>query len=137
HHQRPGRLVVAQRVEQVRVEDRRLLLLARLHQGVVKQVAGRPLLPLLRGDHVLDQLDQDGASVAALEAELAAQVAELALLAAAEAERAAAEAQVGLVVAAGDAQPAGELAAAADADAAATDPHAAADAAAQADAAAG
>src|SRR5262249_14457329 len=55
--------------------------------------ADRPR-PLAAGDDVLDELDQDGGLVAALEAELAAQVAELAELSAAEAEQAAAGAQV-------------------------------------------
>ena len=96
-----GRLVVAERVQQVGIEERLLLVL--LGIGVVEQVAGGAQLPFLRGDHVLDQLDQDGAGVAALEAELAAEVAELALLAAAEPERAAAEAEVRLAVAAAEA----------------------------------
>src|SRR5205823_6125081 len=83
--QGPRRLIVAERVQLIGVENR-LLVVIDGRVGVIEQVARGAGLPFLGGDDVLNQFDEDATGVAALNAELAAEVAELALLAAAETE---------------------------------------------------
>src|SRR5205807_235643 len=103
NHQRPGGRVVAQGVQEFGAEPVLLFILTgALSTGRVQGRRSRPLeetgpLPLAWvADNLPDQFDEDLALVAALEAELAAQVPQLSELAAAQAELAAAGTKVDL-----------------------------------------
>ena len=76
--QRPRRRIVAERVQLLTSQVGKVFLLARLRPGA------RSLGPLAPGDRLDDQVHQQPALVAALDAELAAEVAELAEVAAAD-----------------------------------------------------
>src|SRR5206468_1756542 len=87
--------VVAQGTSLVGIADTRFFLVGPFAEAAGLALEGSQRRPVFgSADDLADQRDEDHALVAALEAELAAQVAELAELAAAEAGSATADAQV-------------------------------------------